>query len=88
MAVRDVAAGAGIAPARLTRIERGTADLGYLEGGRLAKSLDLCPNCFRRCLEAAAERDLLAAESAEASRDATADPTTGAVADRPLHRSV
>ncbi len=61
LTIEDAAGGADMPAARLRRLERGTSTLGYLEGIRLAKALDLCPNCFRRFLEAAAERDELAA---------------------------
>lgn len=57
MTVEAASAGADMPPARLRGLERGDGVLEYLEGIRLAKSLDLCPNCFRRLLEAAAERD-------------------------------
>lgn len=79
----ELAAGAGIAPARLRRLERGWAELEYLEGIRLAKALDLCPNCFRRLLEAAAERDavaLAAAAGDAAPEGATAPEPPGAAA--------
>lgn len=62
MSVEEAGVGAGITPARMRRLERGTTDLLFLEGIRLAKVLDLCPNCFRRHFEDAVERDLRAAE--------------------------
>jgi len=62
--IGELGAAAGISPLRLRGLARGTAELEYLEGIRLAKALDLCPNCFRLLLEAAAERDSLNATAA------------------------
>ena len=42
---------------RVRDLELGRADLGYLEGLRLAKAVGICPNCFRRQFEAADARD-------------------------------
>lgn len=60
LSIEAASADAEIAPARLRRLERGMAILEYLEGIRLAKAMDLCPNCFRRLFEAATEREALA----------------------------
>lgn len=63
LGIEEASARADIPVARMRRLERGAGDLGYLEGIRLSKALDLCPNCFRRLFEAAAEREVLAGES-------------------------
>lgn len=55
--IDEVAVVAGLAPARLRQIERGMADLLFVEGGTMAKALDLCQTCLRRYVDAAAERD-------------------------------
>jgi len=73
MTIEETCDGADIALARLRRLERGHGVLEYLEGIRLAKSLDLCPNCFRRLLEAAAERDLLSRPEDDGAGDASGD---------------
>lgn len=74
MSVEEASAGAGMAVSRLRRLERGGAALEYLEGIRLAKALDLCPNCFRRLFEAAADREVReAAVAAGLAADAPAD---------------
>lgn len=84
-AIEDAAADADMSPLRLRRLEHGTAQLEYLEGIRLAKALDLCPNCFRRVLEAAADRDAASVAAPEAgaveSQPAVAGPNAvGALA--------
>lgn len=61
MSIEETSAGAYIGTARLRRLERGEATLEYLETSRLAKALDLCPNCFRQLFEAATDREALAA---------------------------
>jgi hypothetical protein len=55
----DAAVAADITSARLRDLERGTANLEYLEGHRLAKAYSLCPNCFRRAIEDVLEREEL-----------------------------
>jgi transcriptional regulator with XRE-family HTH domain len=72
--IEETCADADIGPVRLRRLERGTADLEYLEGIQLAKALDLCPNCFRRLFEAASEREALAADEARESADESPAP--------------
>jgi len=71
VSIEEASADAEIPVSRLRRLERGAASLEYLEGIRLAKALDLCPNCFRRLFEAAADREAreaaLAAEAVAAS---------------------
>ncbi|HEY3334660.1 MAG TPA: helix-turn-helix transcriptional regulator [Candidatus Limnocylindrales bacterium] len=42
--------------ARIRALENGRATLEYLEGLRLAKGCLLCPQCFRREVEAALDR--------------------------------
>lgn len=71
MPAEEVCSGADIPLARLRRLERGTAALEYLEGIRLAKSLDLCPNCFRRLFEAATDRE---GREAAVGAEPAADP--------------
>lgn len=69
---QEACSGADMPLVRLRRLERGAASLEYLEGIRLAKSLDLCPNCFRRLFEAASERDqVVAAALADADAATT-----------------
>ncbi len=75
-AIEDAAADADMSPARLRRLERGSAQLEYLEGIRLAKALDLCPNCFRRVLEAAADRDAAARDAQATALAAIEGPDT------------
>jgi len=42
---------------RLRALERGSAELGYLEGLLLAKAYLLCPTCFARHFRAAVRGD-------------------------------
>jgi hypothetical protein len=53
--------------ARVRDLEVGRAELGYLEGLRLAKAVLCCPTCFRRQVESADARGGLG-EAPEADR--------------------
>ena len=69
VSVEEASADAGIPVARLRRLERGAETLGYVEGRRLAKALDLCQTCFGRFMDAATDR-----EAREAAVVSLADP--------------
>jgi hypothetical protein len=62
VSVEDAAIAAAVLPARVRRLERGQETLSYVEGLRLAKKYAICPNCFRRHVETALDRDGIAVE--------------------------
>lgn len=63
--------------ARIRALENGRATLEYLEGLRLAKGYLLCPQCFRREVEAAIDRGSVA--DAESTTGEQADPEPVAI---------
>jgi hypothetical protein len=71
--IDDAAIAAAILPGRVRRLERGHETLSYLEGLRLAKKYAICPNCFRRHVETALDRDGIAVEIVDPKRSDHAD---------------
>jgi hypothetical protein len=60
--IDDAAIAAAILPGRIRRLEGGRETLSYVEGLRLAKKYAICPNCFRRHVETALDRDGIAVD--------------------------
>jgi hypothetical protein len=79
--VLDTALALECRPKRIRDLEAGRSTLGYLEGLRLAKFLGLCPQCFRRHVEAAAARDLAVDAALPAAETDVLEVTTEAPAE-------
>jgi hypothetical protein len=59
LSVDDAAVAADLSALRVRALEAGLTDLGYLEGLVLARSYQLCPNCFAKHFRAATVRGAL-----------------------------
>jgi hypothetical protein len=76
--IDDAAIAAAILPGRIRQLELGRETLSYLEGLRLAKKYAICPNCFRRHVETALDRDGIAVEIVDPKRSDRSDgPDSG-----------
>ena len=73
VSVDDAAIAAEVPPACVRWLERGQETLAYVEALRLAKKYAICPNCFRRHVETALDRDGIAVEIEDAASSAQSD---------------
>ena len=60
--------------ARIRALETGRATLEYLQALRLAKGYLLCPQCFRREVEAALDRGSVDDDQSTAAEQAAGEP--------------